>query len=342
MTVIDLPAKVLITGASGFIGSHIVNQLFTAGYSILGTVRTAAKGDWIKRRYPGFQYEIVEDLTTPHAFEDVFEKYGDINYVIHTASPSGLVGSDSVSGLTAPTIEGAKQILLAAHNYGPSIKKFVYTSTLAAAYPMLEGVAKPDFTLTPDLWNPITMRDGLESQEAGSYVDETFAEKAVWEFSKDEDVQFAVTSVLVPLAYGPPIHEATYENIGGTAGLLKKLLELPKDTTEAPPVFVGYADVRDIARSHIQALFNRATDGKRLLPIAGLADSQRVLDILHDLRAEETEDVTVGTPGFFKRESYFKYDNSETQELLKLDYIPFAKSVLDEFDALMELKKQAK
>lgn len=47
--------KILITGASGYIAGHIIDQLFARGSELVGTVRSAAKGDWIAKRYPGFK-----------------------------------------------------------------------------------------------------------------------------------------------------------------------------------------------------------------------------------------------------------------------------------------------
>lgn len=34
--------KVLVTGATGYIGSHVVNELLKRGYSVVGTVRSLA------------------------------------------------------------------------------------------------------------------------------------------------------------------------------------------------------------------------------------------------------------------------------------------------------------
>lgn len=47
--------KILITGASGFVAAHIIDQLFAGGYEVIGTVRAFKKGDWIAQRFPGFK-----------------------------------------------------------------------------------------------------------------------------------------------------------------------------------------------------------------------------------------------------------------------------------------------
>ena len=63
MPAIDVPATVLVTGASGFIGIHIVNDLISKGYNVRGSVRSIAKGDYLQEMF-GDRYEsvIVEDM----------------------------------------------------------------------------------------------------------------------------------------------------------------------------------------------------------------------------------------------------------------------------------------
>lgn len=45
----DLAAgtTVLVTGVSGFVGSHIADQLLSGGYNVRGITRDAAKASWI-------------------------------------------------------------------------------------------------------------------------------------------------------------------------------------------------------------------------------------------------------------------------------------------------------
>lgn len=61
------PSTVLVTGASGFIGSWVCRTLLEAGYHVRGTVRDAAKGEYLKTLFSdfsvGFDYAIVLDIT---------------------------------------------------------------------------------------------------------------------------------------------------------------------------------------------------------------------------------------------------------------------------------------
>ena len=70
-------STILVTGANGYIASHIANQLILAGYKVKGTVRNEEKGAMItealKKRHgekSAFSYVVVEDMSTENAFHD--------------------------------------------------------------------------------------------------------------------------------------------------------------------------------------------------------------------------------------------------------------------------------
>lgn len=60
------PAKALVTGSNGYVGTWLVHTLLEHGYSVRGTVRTTAKGDALKASLgllaTKFEYSIVDDV----------------------------------------------------------------------------------------------------------------------------------------------------------------------------------------------------------------------------------------------------------------------------------------
>ena len=74
--VVKAPAKVLVTGASGFIAAHVVKTLLEEGYDVVGTVRSAAKGDYLKTLFDNFgdkfSYIIVEDIEKVRPIESIW------------------------------------------------------------------------------------------------------------------------------------------------------------------------------------------------------------------------------------------------------------------------------
>lgn len=82
MSPIDQPAipkgsTVLITGANGFIGSHIADQFLKYGYKVRGTTRDPKKNAWIQnlfdRKYGNGQFDLaaVADMEAEDAFNEV-------------------------------------------------------------------------------------------------------------------------------------------------------------------------------------------------------------------------------------------------------------------------------
>lgn len=66
MPTVKRDSKVLVTGASGFIAAWVVKTLLEQGFRVRGTVRSAAKGDYLVRLFKEhadrFEYVIVEDI----------------------------------------------------------------------------------------------------------------------------------------------------------------------------------------------------------------------------------------------------------------------------------------
>lgn len=69
--------KVLVTGATGFLATHIVDLLLSKGYEVIGTARSEAKYkpllNGFNMKYPEgkLTYEIVEEIGAANAFDDV-------------------------------------------------------------------------------------------------------------------------------------------------------------------------------------------------------------------------------------------------------------------------------
>jgi nucleoside-diphosphate-sugar epimerase len=87
-------STVLVTGANGFIGSHIVDQLLKLDYKVRGTVRTEAKGKWV---------------------QDFFDnKYGQGKLELVVVPAMGVKGAfdDAVKGQHVPNPLGSTALIL--------------------------------------------------------------------------------------------------------------------------------------------------------------------------------------------------------------------------------------
>ena len=75
--------RVLVTGPSGFIGAHVFSQLIQKGYRVRGTVRSQAKADFFKKKFPNadMSFVIVEDIAQSGAFRDAVKGTTDLGNV---------------------------------------------------------------------------------------------------------------------------------------------------------------------------------------------------------------------------------------------------------------------
>lgn len=73
---IPLGSLILVTGATGYIASHIVDQFLLAGYGVRGTVREAKKAAWLQEYFDSkygkgkFDTSVVLDMNEPGAFDE--------------------------------------------------------------------------------------------------------------------------------------------------------------------------------------------------------------------------------------------------------------------------------
>ena len=126
---------VCVTGASGFIAAHIVEQLLDAGYSVRGTVRNIEKtrSQGYLHAMPGAdnRLELAEaDLLQPESFEAAV---AGCEYLIHTASPYIPETDNPHEDLVRPAIEGTMAVMRAAQKAG-TVKRIVLTSSPRAIY----------------------------------------------------------------------------------------------------------------------------------------------------------------------------------------------------------------
>lgn len=140
-------SAVLITGAAGFIGSHIADQFLKHGYKVRGTTRSPEKNAWISdlfdKRYGPSNFELaaVPDMAEPNAFAQVVK---GVSAVVHTAS---IFTMDPNPDHVIPgTVAGTRNALDSAARE-TSVKRFVLTSSSTAAL-----IPKPNnpFKVTTD------------------------------------------------------------------------------------------------------------------------------------------------------------------------------------------------
>ena len=118
--------KILVTGANGFVGSHIVEELVKEGHDVTCMVRKTSSLKWLTGCKAGF---VTCDLS---AVEDFSEVLKDCDAVVHTA---GILRAKETDKYYEVNQLATKKLAEAVLKHNPPIKRFVYISSLAAQGP---------------------------------------------------------------------------------------------------------------------------------------------------------------------------------------------------------------
>ena len=127
-------SNILVTGGSGFVGSHVVAKLLAEGHQVRTTLRSAHReaevrtmvrnGDVKFDRKLSFSQA---DLTQDHGWADAV---AGCDYVLHVASPFPQQSPENEDELIVPARDGTLRVLRAARDAG--VKRVVLTSSFAA------------------------------------------------------------------------------------------------------------------------------------------------------------------------------------------------------------------
>jgi nucleoside-diphosphate-sugar epimerase len=331
--------RVLLTGGSGFIAAHVLEQLLKRGHSVVTTVRSQDKADKIKSAHSSYGKDkletvIVEDIAKEDAFDKVVKSDPPFEAVIHTASPFHFNVTDIQKELLDPAVIGTTGILKSIKKSAPEVKRVVITSSFAAIINPSKG-NWPEHTYSEEDWDPLTHEEALENPTAGYRASKTFAEKAAWDFVEKEKPGFTIATINPPLVFGPIVHYLNSLSALNTSNeRFRNFIQGQlKGAKEIPPSGVHiWVDVRDVAQAHVEAMERSEAGSKRFFVVAGYYSNRELLAIIRKNFPEykeqlPAEDATGGdyppAPGIFK------IDNSRSKDVLGLKYRSLEEAVVD-------------
>jgi len=243
---------VLVTGGSGFVALHVIQQLLNKDYQVRTTLRSLTKKDEVftSLQYAGISnFENLEfteaDLTADTGWNEVMK---DVQYVMHIASPIHLQLPKHEDEMIRPAVDGTLSVLKAASEAG--VKRVVMTSNFGAV-----GYSHkdPHTLITEESWT-----DPNEKGLSAYNKSKVMAERAAWDFIHQDNSDLELVVINPTAIFGPSFSE----KLSSGFELLKNMLD--GSMKAIPNMELAIVDVRDLADLHIRAMKN--PDAKKQRP----------------------------------------------------------------------------
>ncbi|MCB9641637.1 MAG: SDR family oxidoreductase [Myxococcales bacterium] len=328
--------RVCVTGASGFLGTHVIRVLLERGYAVRGTVRDAKNPKKVEHlqtlaKELGGDLEFVSaDLTVPGSLDDAVK---GCEWVCHVASAVKLTAKDPQKEIVDVAVHGTEQIMEACRK-AKEVKRLVITSSVAAIY---NETPRPTHTYTEADWNEsATLKNNPYA------LSKTLAEKAAWDLWKKqpEDERVDLITICPALVWGPVYTEAHLHTSPAVLYdvLLGKFPAIPNFSW-------GIVDVRDVAEAHVLALEKPHASGRYLCSNQALWLHEAVQSLSKNfpnikLPKRRLPDWTMYIVALFDKRLSFgflrrnlstqtRFENKHIREDLGLSFRPLEQTIVD-------------
>ncbi|KAK6455034.1 protein induced by osmotic stress [Scheffersomyces xylosifermentans] len=329
--------SVFISGANGFLAQHIITQLISLDYNVVGSVRTLEKGKKLKELYgQRFQYEVVPIIEVEGAFDNALLKHPEVTLLMHTASPVTFTAKDLQREIIIPAVVGTQSILNSIMKVAPGIERVVFTSSYCAiaSHELQRG---PHFTGGEKFWNDITYEQSIKDPLSAYAGSKTFAEKAAWAFIKKQKPRFSLTSINPVFIFGPQARsEEIKETMNLSAEIVNTILRLKPDDP-VPDVEGIFVDVRDVAKAHIFALDNDNARSKRLILATARFNGHTILNTIRDHFPQLRDQLPLPNQSALSLSAYAEINDRESRDILGFDHISFADSIADAVAQILQV-----
>jgi len=260
--------SVLVTGGSGFIASHCILQLLSAGYRVRTTVRSLAREPEVRAMLkeggaePGDRLSFAAaDLSSDAGWSNAVS---GCTYVMHGASPTPSGSQTREEDWIRPAVDGMLRVLGASRDAG--VKRVVLTSAFGAIgmghKPQTKPFSETDWT-------------DLNGNVAPYQKSKTLSERAAWDFIAKQGGGLELSAVNPVAVFGPVLGPDYSHSIR----LVQRLMD---GMPGCPKINSGFVDVRDVADLHLRAMTNPSAKGERFLAISG--DSMWMIDVAKVLK----------------------------------------------------------
>ena len=231
---------VLVTGATGFIGSWVVKLLLERGVHVRAAARSLDKAEFLNNmdKGTGAVLDIVKmDLMDLREVETAVH---GCEQIIHCAAALPIGSKNDQTDILDPSIQGCKNLVMAMDKFG-GVKNLIHTSSVAAIRDPSKGNGAMH---TREDW---CTGASLEKNPYGFAKTEAEIIIRNWVDSKPGSKPRLIT-IHPSVVFGPILHPSHSE---GSMAYIKHFVKGPKFVIKSSLEFV---DVRDVALAHVNAL----------------------------------------------------------------------------------------
>ncbi|WOO80181.1 Putative uncharacterized oxidoreductase [Vanrija pseudolonga] len=254
---------VLVTGASGFVGTHCVAALLDAGFRVRIAARSEEKAAHVRSLFPQhkdkIEHAVVKDIDEPTAYDAAVV---GVDGILNLASPVTMSHVGDPNEVIGPAVRGITNLLNSIKAHNSTLKRFVQMSS---------GAAMGDFTAAPGTvwdeshWNDPaiercdTLKDKVPGPDKYS-ASKARAERAFWKFIADTKPSWDAVALQPVFCFGPPTQFAPKER-PSSLFLFNSFLKpnAPAQLLSYP--FGSMVDVRDVAKVSVLAFTTPEASG---------------------------------------------------------------------------------
>ena len=340
--------SVLVTGGSGFVASHLIQQLLEGNDVVHTTVRSLSNKSKVRpleemqKKYPGRLRLYEADLLQPRSFDAAM---AGCAIVYHVASPFMLPEKikDGQRQMLEPALLGTRNVLDSV-NRTATVERVVLTSTVGAIFgDYIDVMSMENQTLSERYFNTSSNIENNPYHYA-----KVMAEQEAWRICNAQN-RWSMVAINPGLILGPSLTPAS------ESGSLFLLDEMMKGYFfyGMPNLSFTTVDVRDVAVAHIKAAEKPEAKGRYIL-----AEKQMVsfLEIARIIRAVHKRPYLLGNhqipdwvvrvigPLFGLTQDYirkhlgirFQVDNRRSIDELGIAYKPIQETLIDHYRSWQE------